>query len=72
MSDTPVRMFHIANSLSLGGTDKVIQLFVASLDRTRFIYSFLNNPVNTDFSANAAKDYAGAINFFSHPRGQGT
>ena len=37
MFDSPVRVLHIANSLGLGGTEKVMQLFVASLDKTRFL-----------------------------------
>jgi len=37
MSDSLVRILHIANSLGLGGTEKVMQLFVANLDRTRFL-----------------------------------
>lgn len=36
MSDSPIRVLHIANSLGLGGTEKVMQLFVANLDRSRF------------------------------------
>lgn len=37
MSDSPVRVLHIANSLGLGGTEKVMQLFVANLDKNRFL-----------------------------------
>jgi glycosyltransferase involved in cell wall biosynthesis len=37
MSDSPVRILHVANSLGLGGTEKVLQLFVANLDKTRFL-----------------------------------
>ncbi|MCJ2163117.1 MULTISPECIES: glycosyltransferase family 4 protein [unclassified Pseudodesulfovibrio] len=36
MVDSPVRVLHVTNALSLGGTEKVMQLFVANLDRTRF------------------------------------
>lgn len=36
MSQPPVRVLHIAKSLSLGGTEKVMQLFVANLDQTEF------------------------------------
>jgi len=36
MSDSPIRVLHFANSLGLGGTAKVLQLFVTNLDRTRF------------------------------------
>ena len=37
MSDSPARVLHIANSLGLGGTEKVMQLFVANLDKNRFL-----------------------------------
>jgi len=37
MSDSPVRVLHVANSLGLGGTEKVMQLFVANLDKKRFL-----------------------------------
>jgi glycosyltransferase involved in cell wall biosynthesis len=37
MSDFPVRVLHAANHLGLGGTEKVMQLFVANLDRSHFI-----------------------------------
>jgi len=37
MSKTPVRVLHIANSLGPGGTEKVMQLLVSHLDRTRFL-----------------------------------
>jgi glycosyltransferase involved in cell wall biosynthesis len=36
MSDTPVRVLHVANSLGLGGTEKVMHLLTTHLDRTRF------------------------------------
>lgn len=36
MSDSPVRVLHIAKSLGLGGTEKVLQLFVTNLDRNRY------------------------------------
>ncbi|MDD3313250.1 glycosyltransferase family 4 protein [Pseudodesulfovibrio sp.] len=37
MSKPPVRVLHIANSLGPGGTEKVMQLLVSHLDRTRFL-----------------------------------
>ena len=37
MSQPPVRVLHTAPSLGLGGTEKVMQLFVANLDKTRFL-----------------------------------
>lgn len=37
MSQSPVRVLHIAKSLGLGGTEKVMQLLVAHLDRDRFV-----------------------------------
>ncbi|MEF2229954.1 MAG: glycosyltransferase family 4 protein [Pseudodesulfovibrio sp.] len=37
MPESPVRVLHVANSLGLGGTEKVMQLFAAHLDRTRFL-----------------------------------
>lgn len=37
MSKSPVRVLHIAKSLGLGGTEKVMQLFVTNLDRERFL-----------------------------------
>lgn len=37
MPNSLVRVLHIANSLGLGGTEKVMQLFVTSLDRTHFL-----------------------------------
>nr|WP_321514558.1 glycosyltransferase family 4 protein [uncultured Pseudodesulfovibrio sp.] len=33
---SPVRALHVSKSLTLGGTEKVMQLFVANLDSTRF------------------------------------
>ena len=36
MVDTPVRVLHVTNALGLGGTEKVMQLFVANLDPARF------------------------------------
>ncbi len=36
MSKPPVRVLHISNTLGLGGTEKVMQLFVTHLDTTRF------------------------------------
>lgn len=37
MPESPVRVLHIANSLGLGGTEKVMQLFITHLDPTRFL-----------------------------------
>lgn len=34
--ENPVRVLHMANSLGLGGTEKVLQLFVLHLDRQRW------------------------------------
>jgi glycosyltransferase involved in cell wall biosynthesis len=45
MPDSPVRVLHIANSLGLGGTEKVMQLFVTHLNRTRF-ESVVYSPVD--------------------------
>lgn len=36
MFQSPVRVLHTTRSLGLGGTEKVMQLFVANLDKTRF------------------------------------
>jgi glycosyltransferase involved in cell wall biosynthesis len=36
MSQSPVRVLHTVASLGLGGTEKVMQLLVANLDKTRF------------------------------------
>jgi len=36
MVDSPVRVLHVSNTLTLGGTEKVMQLFVANLDPTQF------------------------------------
>jgi len=36
MSHSPVRVLHMANSLSLGGTEKVMQLFLTHLNRDKF------------------------------------
>ncbi|NDV17895.1 glycosyltransferase [Pseudodesulfovibrio sp. JC047] len=36
MVDSPVRVLHVTKSLTLGGTEKVMQLFVANLDPTQF------------------------------------
>jgi glycosyltransferase involved in cell wall biosynthesis len=36
MSDCRVRVLHIASSLGLGGTEKVMQLFAGNLDKSRF------------------------------------
>ncbi|WP_207262551.1 glycosyltransferase family 4 protein [Desulfovibrio sp. Huiquan2017] len=36
MVDSPVRVLHVIKSLGLGGTEKVMQLFVTNLDPTRF------------------------------------
>ncbi len=37
MSKSPVRVLHVTKSLGLGGTEKVMQLFVTNLDRSQFI-----------------------------------
>lgn len=37
MSQSPIRVLHVAGSLGLGGTEKVMQLFVANLDKTAFL-----------------------------------
>lgn len=37
MPDSRIRVLHIAGSLGLGGTEKVMQLFVANLDKRRFL-----------------------------------
>lgn len=37
MHHAPVRILHIANSLGLGGTEKVMQAFVTHLDKSRFM-----------------------------------
>ncbi|XXJ19211.1 glycosyltransferase family 4 protein [Desulfovibrio caledoniensis] len=45
MVESPVRVLHVIKSLGLGGTEKVMQLFVANLDRARFtpaVYSRMN------------------------------
>nr|WP_321256354.1 glycosyltransferase family 4 protein [uncultured Pseudodesulfovibrio sp.] len=36
MVEFPIRVLHVSKSLSLGGTEKVMQLFVANLDPSRF------------------------------------
>ncbi|WP_419787540.1 glycosyltransferase family 4 protein [Pseudodesulfovibrio sp.] len=36
MSESPIRVLHIAKSLGCGGTEKVMQLLVSHLDKTRF------------------------------------
>ncbi len=36
MPDYPVRVLHVAKSLGLGGTEKVMQLFVTNLNRNHF------------------------------------
>ena len=43
----PVRVLHIAHSLGLGGTEKVLQLLVGHLDRKRFepvVFAFESGP----------------------------
>ncbi|WP_319583826.1 glycosyltransferase family 4 protein [uncultured Pseudodesulfovibrio sp.] len=45
MIEPPVRVLHVIKSLSLGGTEKVMQLFVTNLDQSRFtpaVYSRMN------------------------------
>jgi glycosyltransferase involved in cell wall biosynthesis len=45
MIESPVRVLHVIKSLSLGGTEKVMQLFVTNLDQSRFVpaaYSRVN------------------------------
>jgi len=37
MLESPVRVLHVAKFLGLGGTEKVMQLFVTHLDRHRFL-----------------------------------
>ena len=47
MPESPVRVLHAANHLGLGGTEKVMQLFVANLDKSRFmpaVYSRNDGP----------------------------
>ncbi len=45
--NAPLRILHAAKSLGLGGTEKVMQLFAAGLDRSRFephVFSFVDGP----------------------------
>lgn len=47
MVDFPVRVLHVANHLGLGGTEKVMQYFVANLDKKLFspaVYSRNDGP----------------------------
>lgn len=47
MLEFPVRVLHVANHLGLGGTEKVMQFFVANLDQKRFqpaVYSRDDGP----------------------------
>jgi glycosyltransferase involved in cell wall biosynthesis len=37
MVESPVRVLHVVKSLGLGGTEKVMQLFVTNLDPARFV-----------------------------------
>lgn len=47
MVDSPIRVLHVSNNLGLGGTEKVMQLFVANLDKKIYapaVYSRNDGP----------------------------
>lgn len=58
----PVRVLHVAKSLGLGGTEKVMQLFVSGLDRGRFtpaVYSPLDGERGPLLRATGIPTYVG-------------
>ncbi|QGY40811.1 glycosyltransferase [Pseudodesulfovibrio cashew] len=62
MSQSLIRVLHMANSLSLGGTEKVMQLLVANLDRSRFlpaVYSPVDGERATQIRALGIDTYVG-------------
>ncbi|MBG0790759.1 MAG: glycosyltransferase family 4 protein [Desulfovibrionaceae bacterium] len=62
MSESPVRVLHAVNHLGLGGTEKVLQLLVANLDKSRFIpavYSKKDGPRAKQIRASGIDTYIG-------------
>lgn len=62
MLSSPVRILHTANSLSLGGTEKVMQLFVSHMDKNRFspaVYSPIDGERATQLRKAGVPTYIG-------------
>ncbi len=60
--DTRVRVLHIAPGLGMGGTEKTMQLFVANLDRSRFlplVYAPLGGPREALITASGVRVMVG-------------
>jgi glycosyltransferase involved in cell wall biosynthesis len=63
MVESPVRVLHVIKSLGLGGTEKVMQLFVANLDQARFtpaVYSRMNGLRAAQIRAAGVDTFIGA------------
>jgi glycosyltransferase involved in cell wall biosynthesis len=63
MVESPVRVLHVIKSLGLGGTEKVMQLFVANLDQARFtpaVYSRMNGVRAAQIRAAGVDTFIGA------------
>ncbi len=63
MPDSPIRVLHFAKGLGLGGTEKVMQLFVTNLDKTRFstaVYSPKDGERATQLRAEGITTYIGS------------
>lgn len=63
MPKGPVRVLHIAPSLGLGGTEKVMQSFVCHLDRSRYqaaVYSASNGPRAAQIRESGIDTYIGS------------
>ncbi|EGB16665.1 glycosyl transferase group 1 [Pseudodesulfovibrio mercurii] len=62
MTASPVRVLHVIKSLGLGGTEKVMQLFVTNLDPARFtpaVYSPVDGPRAAQIRAAGVDTYIG-------------
>ncbi|CCH50584.1 glycosyltransferase family 4 protein [Pseudodesulfovibrio piezophilus] len=62
MSDSRIRVLHVVKSLNLGGTEKVMRLLVANLDRQRFnpvVYAAGNGEVGTQLRAQGITTHIG-------------
>ncbi len=60
--DQPVRVLHIARTLGLGGTEKVLQLLVGHLDRRRFrptVFAFEPGPRAAQIRASGVDTHIG-------------
>lgn len=63
MPESSIRVLHVSNQLSLGGTEKVMQLFVTNLDPTQFevaVYSANDGPRAKQIRAHGINTFIGS------------